>query len=175
MATQLPIYQPYATVQNSYQQMMGSGPIQYNVPLSSLRQEQTAPTINTLGNLSDQEQVDTMAQRLANRARAQQQAQYTTFGDTLNQNLALLGKLDIGRDAAANLYAGAYNSGYLRNEGPGFYAQGSSAPVGSTLYNSRQRNQELNYANTQATLLRSGVDPKQVERAYQRLLKNNQF
>lgn len=48
-----PIYQPYGNVRNSFQQIMGesgnTGPIQYNVPLSSMRNSQGQTNINPNG------------------------------------------------------------------------------------------------------------------------------
>jgi hypothetical protein len=58
-----------SNVQNSYDRMMAgntekSSPIQYSQPLRSLRQGGDTTTINTIGNLTPEQRIQTMASRL---------------------------------------------------------------------------------------------------------------
>jgi len=63
-------YTPYSNVQNSYARMMGGGgagqssPIQYSQPIKNLRQGGDTTTINTIGNLTPEQRIKTMADRL---------------------------------------------------------------------------------------------------------------
>lgn len=171
MATQLPIYQPYAAVQNSYQQMMG-GPIQYNVPLSNLRQNSVVPNINPQGTLSPEDRIERDATRVAERGitnlmaqgrtmelldpyRAQGLADYQLTPYEQN-NYRKLQQAGYSQDySLANAGSGA-GASYRPNTIEGQFIQGS--------FDRDQRDRDARWALT-------GYQPSsQVQRAYQNLL-----
>lgn len=171
----LPIYQPYSTVQNSFNQLTGQSPISYNSPLTSLRYDQPSVQINTLGNQSNDQKIQTLAQTQANKITAQQRAGQIAYGNQWNQTLSLLPKLNVDRNTADNIYDSAYNMGYTNQAGPSYVGQQSHGTPGSTEFKAYEANRGLNAANNQGNLLLSGIDPTEVQKSYQKFLQNNQF
>lgn len=170
----LPAYQPYGTVQNSFNQMTGQSPIGYNVPLNRLRQGSDRPRVSPNGDLSNEEIIENMAQKQANKLLAgQRAAQLNEQGNWANR-LNVLENLKVSPGAARSIYDSAYNMGYV-SERPAFSFPGQQGmyKAGSLEERTYKQGRDMDAARNQAALAWAGVDSREVERAYQKFLKDN--
>lgn len=175
----------YSTLQANYDRLAGVqpttalrgptdyDPIQYSQPTQNLRQGRDIININTSGNMTPQQRIQTQANRLAEKQAAQALGAYQGVAltqqaiDPIRQNYVNNYKLtDQERNNINRLTGQGYSQGFaFNNRGTQLTANANQATGAAFQNNYDQYNNSINALSSAG-----GYTPTSLEQSYQRLL-----
>lgn len=146
-----------------------NGLLGYQLPTSALRRNGDSTTINTLGNLTQDQRIDKLASNQYEKAAAGQEANNMFMQNMWNTSL---NSLNSASAADRNVIFDSWRStGLLPPVGGDRQWQGGNGPKpGSTEEKSANYNNSVFGAVNRMSLANQGIDPNSIANAYQRLM-----